>query len=143
MVHKYKEIFYGILFGVGASIMDSVMDARAEGLGLWDELIQHPGMLLYRALFVLLGLGLGWLLWQKNKREREFRDLAEMLKRFRQECGGAALVMHAKLQVLLTREDLHLSNEAEGLIRSLYERSQDLQTLLNSKLPAAVPDNPQ
>jgi hypothetical protein len=143
MVHKYKEIFYGILFGVGASIMDSVMDARAEGLGLWDELIQHPGMLLYRALFVLLGLGLGWLLWQKNKREREFRDLAEMLKRFRQECGGAALVMHAKLQLLLTREDLHLSNEAEGLIRSLYEKSQDLQTLLNSKLPAAVPENLQ
>jgi hypothetical protein len=52
-------------------------------------------------------------------------------------------VMHAKLQVLLTREDLHLSNEAEGLIRSLYEGSQDLQTLLNSKLPAAVPDNLQ
>jgi len=55
------------------------------GLGLWDELNQHPGMLLYRALFVLLGMGFGWLLWQKNKREREFRDLAEMLKRFRQE----------------------------------------------------------
>ena len=141
MLQKYKEIFYGILFGVGAGIIDSVMDARAESLGLWDELIQHPAMLLYRTLFVLLGLVLGWLLWQKNKRERDFRDLDEMLQRFRQECGGTAFVMHTKLQVLLTRQDLHLSNEAEGLIRSLYERSQDLQTLVNSKLPAAVPDN--
>jgi hypothetical protein len=141
MVQKYKEIFYGMLFGVGAAIIDSIMDARAEGLGLWDELIQHPGMLLYRILFVLLGLVFGWLLWQKNKRERDFRDLDEMLHRFRQECGGTAFVMHTKLQVLLTRQDLHLSNEAEGLIRSIYERSQDLQTLVNSKLPAEVPDN--
>ena len=60
---------------MGAGIIDSVMDARAEGLSLWDELIQHPGMLLYRTLFVLMGLVLGWLLWQKNKRERDFRDL--------------------------------------------------------------------
>jgi hypothetical protein len=141
MVQKYKEIFYGMLFGVGAAIIDSIMDARAEGLGLWDGLIQHPGMLLYRILFVLLGLVFGWLLWQKNKRERDFRDLDEMLHRFRQECGGTAFVMHTKLQVLLTRQDLHLSNEAEGLIRSIYERSQDLQTLVNSKLPAEVPDN--
>jgi hypothetical protein len=98
-------------------------------------------MLLYRTLFVPLGLVLGWLLWQKNKRERDFRDLDEMQQRLRQECGGTAFVMHTKLQVLSTRQDLHLSNEAQGLIRSLYERSQDLQTLVNSKLPAAVPDN--
>ena len=56
MFQKYKEIFYGILFGLGATIIDSVMDAREAGLGLWDELIQHPGMLLYRTLFVIFGL---------------------------------------------------------------------------------------
>jgi hypothetical protein len=136
MFQTYKEILYGILFGLGAAIIDSVMDAREAGLGLWDELVQHPGMLLYRTLFVLLGLVLGWLLWQRNKRERDFRALAEMLKHFRQECGGAAVVMHTKLQVLLTREDLHLSSEAEGLIRSLYQGSQQLLTLINSKLPS-------
>src|SRR6266849_7012375 len=132
MLQKYKEIFYGGLFGLGTAILDTVMDAQMEGLGFQDEMVQHRPMLFYRALFILIGLALGWLLWQKNKREREFRDLAEMLKRFRPECGGLALLMHVKLQVLLTREDLNLSNEAEGLIRFVYQKSQELQTLVNS-----------
>jgi hypothetical protein len=74
---------------VGAAIIESVMDARAVGLGLWDELIQHPGMLLYRTLFVLLGLVLGWLLWQKNKRERDFRHFDSV-----KSAEGPAFVMH-------------------------------------------------
>lgn len=136
MLQKYKEIFYGLVFGLGAAVIDSVIDAHAENLSLWDELVQHPGMLLYRALFVAFGLALGWLLWQKNKRERDFRDLAETLKRFRQDYGGVALLMHTKLQLLLTRRDPNLSDETETLIRIVYQSSQELQTLVNSKLPA-------
>lgn len=136
MLQKYKEIFYGLVFGLGAAVIDSVIDAHAESLSLWDELVQHPGMLLYRALFVAFGLALGWLLWQKNKRERDFRDLAETLKRFRQDYGGVALLMHTKLQLLLTRRDPNLSDETETLIRIVYQSSQELQTLVNSKLPA-------
>jgi hypothetical protein len=135
MLQKYKEIFYGILFGFGASILDSAMDARMEGLSFLDELVQHPLMLLYRALFILFGLALGWLLWQKNRREREFRDLAEILKQFRQEYGGPAVLMHTKLQVLLTRQDLHLSDEAAELVQFVYQQSQDLQSLVRKKLP--------
>ena len=137
MFQKYKEIFFGVLFGLAAAVIDSVLDARVEGLSLADELTLHRAMLLYRTFFVLLGLIFGWLLWQRNKRERDFRDLTEMLTRFRQAYGGAALVMHTKLQVLLTRQDLQLSKETEGLIRMVYEQSQDLQTLVNSKLPPA------
>ena len=136
MLQKYKEIFYGLVFGLGAAVIDSVMDAHAESLSLGDELAQHPGMLLYRALFVAFGLAVGWLLWQKNKRERDFRDLAETLKRFRQDYGGVALVMHTKVQVLLTRQDPNLSDETERLIRIVYQSSQELQSLVNSKLPA-------
>ena len=134
MLQKYKEIFYGGLFGLGTAILDTVMDAQMEGLGFQDEMVQHRPMLFYRALFILIGLALGWLLWQKNKREREFRDLSEILKRFRQEYGGPAILMHAKLQVLLTRKDLHLSPEAEEVVQFLYQQSQKLESLVN-KLP--------
>ncbi len=44
--------------------------------------------------------------------------------------------MHAKLQVLLTREDLHLSAEAEALVQFVYQQSQDLQSLVKNKLPS-------
>ena len=136
MLRKYKEVFYGLVFGLGAAVIDSGMDAHAEGLSLRDELVQHPTMLLYRALFVAFGLALGWVLWQKNKRERDFRDLAETLRRFRQDYAGVALVMHTKLQVLITRQDPNLSDETEKLIRIVYQSSQELQSLVNSKLPA-------
>jgi len=135
MLQKYKEIFYGGLFGFGAAVIDTAMDARMEGLSFRDELVQHPPMLLYRALFILFGVALGWLLWQKNKREREFRNLSEILKQFRQEYGGPAILMHTKLQLLLTREDLHLSDEAEELVQFVYRQSQDLQSLVKNRLP--------
>ena len=135
MLQKYKEIFYGIVFGLGAAIIDTVMDGRMEGHSFWDELVQHRPMLFYRAVFLLFGLVLGWLLWQKNKRERDFRRLAEALKRFHQEYGRDALLMHAKLQVLLTRPELHLSPEAEELVRFVYQRSLEIQTLVKEKLP--------
>ena len=136
MLQKYKEIFYGGLFGFGAAVLDTFMDAWMEGLSFRDELAQHGSMLFYRTLFILFGLALGWLLWQKNKREREFRDLSETLKRFRQEYDGPALLMHSKLQVLLTRKDLHLPVEAEELVRFVYQKSQDLQALVRNKLPS-------
>ena len=136
MLQKYKEIFYGGFFGFGAAVLDTFMDAQMEGLSFGDELVQHRPMLFYRILFVLFGAALGWLLWQKNKREREFRDLSETLRRFRQEYGGPAILMHSKLQVLLTREDLHLSVEAEEIVQFVYQRSQDLQSLVKNKLPS-------
>jgi hypothetical protein len=136
MLEKYKEIFYGGLFGFGAAVLDTLMDAQMEGLSFGDELVQHRPMLFYRSLFILFGLALGWLLWQKNKREREFRNLSEILKRFHQEYGGPAILMHAKLQVLLTREDLRLSDEAAEIVQFVYQRSQDLQSLVKNKLPS-------
>ncbi len=136
MLQKYKEIFYGGLFGFGAGVLDTFMDAWMEGLSLRDELVQHRTMLLYRVLFILFGLAVGWLLWQRNKREREFRDLSEKLRQFRREYGGPAILMHTKLQLLLTRADLHLSAEAEEIVQFVYQRSQDLQSLVRNKLPA-------
>jgi hypothetical protein len=135
MLQKYKEIVYGIFFGFGAAIIDTMMDARAEAHSFQDEIIQRPIMLLYRILFVFFGLALGWLLWQKNKRERDVRDLAETVKRFQQEYGKHALLLHANLQVLLTREDLNLSRETGELIGFVYQSSQELQKLAKEKLP--------
>ena len=52
MLQKYKEIFYGGLFGFGAGILDTVLDARMEGFTFGDEIVQHHPMLFYRTLFI-------------------------------------------------------------------------------------------
>ncbi len=56
MFQKYKEIFYGILFGLGAGIIDTVMHARMENTSFWIEMVQpQPAMIFYRVLFILFG----------------------------------------------------------------------------------------
>jgi len=132
MLTSYKEIVYGIIFGVGAAFLDMLMDARAEGQSFLGEIGSHPAMLLYRILFVLGGFLFGWLLWKNNKRERDIRELMEGLRHFHQEYEARAVVLHTDLQVLLTK-NLHLSPEAEQLIRSAYEKSRELQTVAKQR----------
>ena len=135
MFQKYKEIVYGLLFGVGAAVIDTVMHAQMTDRSFWAESMRpQPAMIFYRVLFLVFGLALGWLLWQKNKRERDFRHMAETVEKFRRDLCAPALLMHTKLQVLLTRQDFHLSREAEEAVRFAYERSQEIQALAKEKL---------
>src|SRR5579871_4061393 len=114
MLQRYKEVLYGLLFGIGAGIIDTAMHAQMEHGSFWTELVQpQPAMLFYRVLFLVFGMAVGWLLWQRNKRERDFRKLTETVARFHREIGGPAVLMHTKLQTLLTRQDWHLSTEAQ------------------------------
>ena len=136
MFDQYKEISFGFIFGLGAAMLDTAIDAREGGHGIGAELFAHPGMLLYRLLFVFFGVLVGWLLWQRNQRERDYRRVAENLNRFHEQCAGQIVLLHAKLQVLLTREELQLQPAAEELVRSSYERTQELQTLMRDKFPS-------
>jgi uncharacterized protein HemX len=135
MFQKYKEVFFGLAFGIGAFLIDTAMDASADGNSLLDEIAEHPGMLVYRFVFIALGLGLGWVLWQRNRREREFRQLAEMLRKLQHECASQALLLRATLQNLLIRDDMHLSDPASQLVQEAYQRSQELERIAEQKLP--------
>ncbi len=135
MFQHYKEIFFGLAFGIGAFFLDTGMDAMADGNSLIDEVGEHPGMLLYRAVFIVLGLALGWLLWQRNRRERQFRHVTEALRKLQQECGNEGLMLRSTLQTLLTRDDLQLSDGATQLVRQAYERTPVFQRLAEEKVP--------
>jgi hypothetical protein len=43
MFQKYKEILFGLAFGIGA-VVDISMDAMAGGNSFIDEMSDHPGM---------------------------------------------------------------------------------------------------
>src|SRR5690242_6075124 len=132
MLSDYKEIIYGAIFGVGAAVIDTVLDARAENQSLTGEVGGHPVMMLYRLLFILLGFFIGWLLWRNNKRERESRSLAEQIRHFYQEYESKAVVLHTNLQLLLTKNP-KLPAEDDALLRSTYEKSRDLQNLVKRR----------
>ncbi len=137
MLARYREVFYGLSFGLGAVAIDVAMHAGMEEGEFLVELFRpKPAMLFYRLLFLLFGITLGWLLWQKSQREREFRRVAEILDRFQRDIAGPAFLLHAKLQVLLTRPDCRLSPEAEAIVHFLYEKSQEIQATIKEKLPS-------
>jgi len=135
MFQKYKEILFGLAFGIGAVVLDTGMDALADGNSVTDEVAEHPGMLLYRAVFIAFGLALGWLLWKRNRREREYRQMAEMLREIQQQCGKQALLLRATLQNLLIRDDVHLGDAASQLVQEAYQKTQELQRIAEQKLP--------
>jgi hypothetical protein len=136
MLRKYKEIFYGLLFGVGAGVIDTVMHTQMADHSFWEELVRpQPAMVFYRVLFLLFGLALGCMLWQKNRRERDFRSLTEVVEKFHHDLSAPALLMHTRLQLLLTKEDLHLPREAEEAVRFVYERSLEIQALAKERVP--------
>ena len=136
MLQRYKELFYGLLFGIGASVIDVSMHASMEQQGFWMELFHPPPMMVaYRVFFIAFGLGLGWLLWRKNKVERDFRRLVETVEQFRRGIRQPAFLIHTKLQLLLTRDDVHLPSEAAEMVRYAYERSREIGDLAQEKLP--------
>ena len=135
MLRRYKEVFYGLLFGLGASVIDVFMHASMEQQGFWMELIRpQPVMVAYRVFFIIFGLALGWLLWRKNRVERDFRSLAETVERFQTGIRQPAYLIHAKLQLVLMREDLQLPAEAEEMVRYAYEKSREIGDLAQEKL---------
>ena len=86
MISRYREVVFGVVIGLVASVIDVIMHARMQGRTFVEELM-HPEieMFFYRLLFLAFGFALGLILWRKNQRERETRDLAEALDKLGRE----------------------------------------------------------
>ena len=126
MLRHYKEIFYGLIFGLGAACIDTFVDASTEQKAFWDF---GSGMLLYRGLFILFGFLLGWLLWRNNQSEREFRSLIAAIQKLQSEVGPPTVIIHAQAQLLLTKPAAPLPPELEVIVRSIHEQSLKLQSV--------------
>ena len=126
MLRRYKEIFYGLIFGLGAACIDTLVDASTQQRSFWDFGL---GMLLYRTVFVLFGVLLGWLLWRNNQSERESRSLIETVQKLQANIGPPTVIIHAQTQLLLTKSGVALSPETEGIVRSIHEQSMKLQSI--------------
>ena len=128
---NYKEVFFGAAFGVGASLIDVAMHTTMSHRDFMQELL-HPelSMALYRALFIILGTGLGLLLWQRNRRERDYRRLLRSFGELRSGVAAPSMLIHTNLQLLLTRHTEAIPDDVAGILRSAYEHSVFLQRIL-------------
>ena len=138
MFQKYKEIFFGLAFGIGAVILDTGMDAMADGNSLMDEVTEHPGMLLYRAVFIVLGLLLGWLLWQEEPaRTRVPANQPRRCAGYSRNAENRQCSCARPCKICLIRDDVHLSDAASQVVQEAYQKTQELQTIAEQKLPPA------
>ena len=126
MLRHYKEIFYGLIFGLGAACIDTFVDAITGHKAFWDFGL---GMLLYRGLFVVFGFILGWLLWRNNQSEREFRSVIASIQKLQSDIDRPAVIIHAQTQLLLTKSGDPLPPGIEPIVRSIYEQSLKLQSI--------------
>lgn len=128
---KYKEVVFGIAFGLGASLIDAAMHASMGGGEFLTELF-HPSLVMaaYRLLFLALGVSLGVLLWLRNRTERAFRDLSASCAELRKSVEGPSLLLHTNLQLFLMQHADGLSDDATQLIQSAYENSAAVRRAL-------------
>jgi len=132
VLRRHREIFYGLLFGFGAAVIDMFIDSRTQGKSFWDVSV---GMTLYRLCFVIFGFVLGWLLWRKNESERGFRLLQDQIQSLQKEMGAPLTLIHAQTQLLLIGSKQQLPPELHSAIRSIYEQCQKLQSINREKYP--------
>ena len=90
--------------------------------------------MLYRSFFLVFGLALGWLLWTRNRREREFRRLAEIYERFHREVADPAFLVHGKCEELLFLDDNELPAKARESVRFVYEKIRSIESLAKERL---------
>ena len=135
MLNRYKEIFYGLFLGLGAWAIDAMMHAKQEGGSFWSEFVHvHGGTLLYRSFFIAFGLALGWLLWTRSSREREFRRLSEIYERFHREVADPAFLIHAKCEELLWLNDSELPAKTKESVRFVYDKVRIIESLAKERL---------
>ncbi len=134
MFRKYRDIFYGGIIGLGAAGLDTFIDAQSQQNSFVDQITQYPTVMFERAIFLLFGLAIGFLVWRNRRRERDFQRVFTNAERFQQACSKQSLLINTKIQVLLTRDDFHLSSEVQALLRGIYDSSKEIQTLVRDKL---------
>lgn len=134
MLSRFKEIWYGILFGLGVIFIDAVMHSRMLNRGVLDELAGTSGeALFYRILFLVFGVAAGWFMWRNNRREREFRALQDKFHRFRSQLSPLVTLTHSQLQVALTRpESSTFPRELTDILQAALEGLRKIRSAIES-----------
>ena len=130
VLNRFREILYGGLIGLVAAAIDIAMHARMAGHGLVEEFLQpQPRMTFYRMLYLVFGTGFGWMLWQRNGKERAFRDQLGQFRDLIDLFDGHATVIYTNAQMLLMRSADPPPEDAVKRVRELYDHMQKIRVM--------------
>lgn len=131
MIRRYKELWFGLSFGLGAVLIDAAMHAQMSRQSFMEELLSlNLEMAVYRILFLGFGLSLGWLLWRNNRQEREFRAIQSAFRHLRAEVTPVLVMNYSRIQVLFLRPELSSSSEeVQSMLRALHADIRKLQMI--------------
>lgn len=144
MVKRYQEIWCGAGFGLGIWILDAVLNASGRGQWGWvnfvEELVVSDSpRLLFRILFLVVSLGLGYSIWLSRKRARRIRDLQQAMNALQFQTANPLLLILGYSSTLSLKEGWPASREAVEMLSEIHLNSQKLNQIVRQWPEPAPP----
>lgn len=140
MLRRYKEIIYGVLLGLAMWVVDAAMhtqlgtDVHSSG-SFVDELLR-PGatQLLFRGVFLFVGVAFGWALWRSNWRERELCALEDAIVAFHRKLDPPAMRIVSHIRMLQGRPSVTRDEVAASVAEAISDDARIIDQLAQQYL---------
>lgn len=135
MHRRFQEIWFSTGFGFGAWGLDALLNVSGRGQWGWGTLVEElivsdSPRLLFRILFLLVSLGLGYSLWLSRERERRIRDLQQAVNALQFRIANPLLLIVGYASTLALKEGWPASREAIEMIGEIQLNSQKLHEVV-------------
>lgn len=145
MFRRYKEVWCGVVIGIGIWAFDAILHASGEprsGFGTFArELItSDPPRLLFRILFLIVSTVLGHCLRQIRERERRVLDLQMTIDSLRHQMVNPLLLIVGYSSSLALKEGRPASRETVEMVSKIQINARKVNELINQW---PVPSDPR
>jgi hypothetical protein len=140
MLKRYKEIIYGLALGLAMWVVDAAMHAQlgadVHSSGNFADELFRPGatQLLFRGVFLFIGVAFGWALWRSNWRERELRALEDAIVAFHRKLDSPAMRIVSHIRMLQGRPSVTRDEVAASVAASVSEDAHLIDQLAQQYL---------
>lgn len=146
MAKRYQEILCGAGLGFGIWVLDAILNASGRGQWGWGNFVEELVMndsprLLFRILFLVVSLGLGYSLWLSRERARRIRDLQQAMDSLQFQITNPLLLILGYSSTLSLKEGWPASREAVEMISEIHLNSQKLNQIVR-QWPEPAPSEP-
>lgn len=135
MAKRYQEIWCSAGFGFGVWLLDAILNASGRGQWGWgtfvEELIASDSpRLLFRILFLVVSLGLGYSIWLSRERARRIRDLQQAIDSLQFQIANPLVLILGYSSTLSLKEGWPASREAVEMLSEIHLNSQKLNQIV-------------